>query len=288
MHEMNKPFTKADADAARARIAGLLALKQADKKLPWYDSLWRCQFDAALHVINCVRPSMRAEFIAAFERLRTRPDFQLRKLQRVFDDEIMNLIRETIRTLPPDRLEHHELENFGRLVVHNHEVFTRLQRTIVPLASELAGEPLEPAYNFLSLYSELGICEPHVDAPSAKWTLDLCIDQSDIWPIHFSQVVPWPGEMPGGPEGWQDRIKKSAELKFASCSLEPGEAVWFAGSSQWHYRDRIPRRSASEYCNLLFFHFIPEGMARIVNPRNWSDLFDMPELSVVVATLDPA
>ena len=34
-----------------------------------------------------------------------------------------------------------------------------------------------PAYNFLSLYTQLDICEPHMDAPKAKWTLNVCIEQ---------------------------------------------------------------------------------------------------------------
>ena len=41
-----------------------------------------------------------------------------------------------------------------------------------------------------------------MDAPDAKWTLDLCNEQSDAWPIHFSRIMPWPGlltKAPGKP-----------------------------------------------------------------------------------------
>ncbi len=33
---------------------------------------------------------------------------------------------------------------------------------------------------------------PHMDAPDAMWTLDICLEQSEPWPISFSQPVDWP------------------------------------------------------------------------------------------------
>jgi hypothetical protein len=64
-----------------------------------------------------------------------------------------------------------------------------MQRELVARVSDLVGEEVEPSYNFLSLYTRMGIFEPHLDAPSAKWTLDICIDQSEPWPIYFSQIT---------------------------------------------------------------------------------------------------
>lgn len=270
-------------EAAATMLLGALALKQATTALPWYDSYWMRSYLAALTVIERLRPAMRPDFVAAFERLRTPPAFQTRKLDRVFDDAVMERIRETIRGLPESRFEGHEMQRFGRFVVHDHEVFNELHKTVVPLASELAGEPLEPSYNFLSLYRDLGTCEPHMDSPAAKWTLDLCVDQSDIWPIHLSQVVSWPDRQRFAAEDWPERIKRSPDLRFTAHTLEPGEAIWFSGSSQWHYRDALAGRASGGFCNLLFFHFAPAGTARLVEPRQWADLFDMPELASIVA-----
>jgi hypothetical protein len=122
-----------------------------------------------------------------------------------------------------------------------------------------------------------------MDAPdTAKWTLDLCIEQSDVWPIYFSQVVPWPEDFSYDGPDWQGHIKRSPRLKFSSHVLRPGNAVLFAGSSQWHYRDEIVQGSRAGFCNLLFFHFIPQGMSKIILPINWPTIFRIPELAGVV------
>jgi len=281
---MNRAFPVGDAEAARATLLGTVALRQATKALPWYDAIWLRQYVAAVRVIEQLRPSMKADFIAAFQRLRTPLDFRIRKLDRVFDGAVMEQVLATIRNLPSARLEQHEVQRFGRFVVHDHALFNELHKTLVPLASELANEAVEPAYNFLSLYRDLGVCEPHMDAPVSKWTLDLCVDQSDVWPISFSQIVPWPDNRSYEGEDWQDRVKKAPELKFSAYGLKPGEAIWFSGSSQWHFRERLAGSSAKAFCNLLFFHFLPEGMSTIAQPENWPDLFGLPELAGVVGS----
>ena len=206
---------------------------------PWYDAKWLRKYVAAKALIAERRPEKLSAFTQALDRLRTRPDFSVRKLDRVFDVSVMRLLRETIKASAAKILERHEAGRFGRDVVHDHPVVTHLQKTLVPLVGELAGETVEPSYNFLSLYSDCGVCEPHMDAPNAKWTLDLCIEQSDIWPIYFSQIVPWPEDFSYRGEDWQTYIKQSPALRFSSFDLRPNEAVLFSGSSQWHYRDRM-------------------------------------------------
>jgi hypothetical protein len=167
-------------------------------------------------------------------------------------------------------------------VVHNHPYFTELQRSTTALVSELAGEPVEPIYNFLSLYSKFGVCPVHLDAPEAKWTLDICIEQTEPWPIHFSQIVPWPEELPYQGDDWQEQIKRAPELKFQSYTLHPGQALLFSGSSQWHYRDRLSTNGAQHSCKLLFFHFVPQGTLELSQPKNWPKLFALPELAEVL------
>ncbi len=256
--------------------------QQVGNRYPWYDSIWLTKYVHAKEMIQQLRPEKMSEFVAAFERLRTRPDFQVKLMSRVFEDTVMDRITQTIRTFQLPQLELHETKKFGRFVVHDHPFFTELQLATIALVSEAAGEEVEPAYNFVSLYKKLGVCPVHMDSPESKWTLDLCIDQSDPWPIHLSQIVPWPEDSSYEGDGWQEAIKHSPKNIFTSHTLEPGKAVLFSGSSQWHYRDPLPLDGKVHFCHLVFFHFVPKGMRDIVKPKNWPRLFGIPELAEVV------
>ena len=147
----------------------------------------------------------------------------------------------------------------------------------------MVGEPVEASYNFLSLYTSRGECAVHMDAPEAKYTLDLCVDQGAPWPIYFSKVQPWPEPLTEVWRNveWENNIKRSSVQEFIPYSLEPGQAVIFSGSSQWHYRNPIPVTGEKRFCTLLFFHFIPKGTAELIKPGNWARLFGIPELKVL-------
>ena len=134
--------------------------------------------------------------------------------------------------------------------------------------SELVGEPVEPGYNFLSLYNENGICQPHRDAPDAKWTVDYCIRQSMPWQIHLSE-----------PRSWLD-VEPATE--FHRRALKPGQALIFNGSSQWHYRAAMPKFMPENYCHLVFFHFVPQGTAVLSDPRNWASHFGIKEMAELI------
>lgn len=267
----------------RTTLLGAMALRRAHFDLPWYDAQWLRQYRAALILIRAIRPALERDFVAALSPLHTDPGFRESRLDAPFDGEVLRRIRQTVRDLPGSLLEHHEVDSFGRHVVHDHPWFTELQHRIVPMACDLAGEPVEPTYNFLSLYTEMGVCPPHLDTPLSKWTLDLCIDQSEPWPIHFSPVVPWPDDGSHARDDWQARLLEAPGLGFRRWDLQPGQALWFSGSSQWHYRDRLATRADRPYCHLLFFHFMPAGTRAIAEPANWPRLFDCPALAAVVA-----
>lgn len=259
-----------------------------NRPFPWYDAAWLNKYLAAKNLFARVQPARLSEFVRALEPFRTRPDFTVKEVDHVFDEATMTTIKETIRTLRLDKLETHETRNFGRFVVHSQPYFTELQRTLIPLVSELAGEQVEPHYNFLSLYSKFGVCPVHMDAPDAKWTLDICVEQTEPWPIHFSQIVPWPEDFDYHGEDWQEWVKRSPDLKFTAHTLQPGKALFFSGSSQWHYRNRLSPASGQGSCKLLFFHFVPKGTLELSQPKNWPQLFGTPELTEVVASPSPA
>ena len=64
-------------------------------------------------------------------------------------------------------------------------------------------------------------------------------------------------------------------LDFREHRLEPGQALLFNGTSQWHHRR--PRAQGS-LCNMLFFHYYPEGCENLVMPHRWLAHFGIPEL----------
>jgi hypothetical protein len=245
---------------------------------PWYDSSWLAKYVRAKDIIRDKQPEKLPEFEDAIARLHTRSDFEVKAFPQVFDTATLERIAQIIKALPDVRYERHEVDGFGRLVVHNDPYITILQRRVVDLASEAAGEPLEPSYNFISLYSEMGVCPVHMDAPNAKWTLDVCIRQSEPWPIHLSQVVPWPEAADYG-DDWEASIRRDPGLRWDSYSLEPGGAILFSGSSQWHYRDPQPdSKGEKQFCELVFFHFVPKGTKTLGEPHTWASQFGVPEL----------
>jgi hypothetical protein len=250
------------------------------QRYPWYDSLWLTRYVQAKQLLQRIRPEKLTEFIGAFKPLRTHAEFFPVRVESVFSDSVMSEIRRAIATLKPLDLELHEARRFGRFVVHNHEYFTDLQRSVVGLVSEAVGETVEPSYNFLSMYTKNGVVPIHMDAPNAKWTLDICVNQPTAWPIFLSQVNPWPEDLELPPGDWESGLKESIKTSVRSYALEPGNGLVFSGSSQWHYREPLlsidPKVSS---CDFLFFHFIPKGSAAIVKPKNWAQLFGVPELA---------
>jgi hypothetical protein len=251
-------------------------------RFPWYDSIWLRKYVKAKEYIAQHVPTRLVEFVAAFDPLRTRADFEVAHLKNVIAPETMMRIREAIAALDPASFmaaELHEIRDFGRWVVHDDPILSELQASMTALVTNAVGEAVEPSYNFLSLYSRLGRCAVHMDSPQAKWTLDVCIDQSEPWPIHFSRIVDWPEDYRDDADpDWDRSIRENPQNAFTSYTLQPGEALVFSGSSQWHYRDPLPSGNDG-YCHLLFFHFVPAGMLEIAQPRNWETRFDIPGLA---------
>jgi len=245
---------------------------------PWYDSVWLEQYEKARDWLKLNRPEALSAFEHSFDVLRTREDFRIKFFDPLFDAVTLADIRAEIAGLKPTDFELHEAKVFRRFVVHDHPFFNELQRSLLPMVSEAAGEALEPSYNFLSLYAERGVCPMHMDSPESKWTLDVCIDQSAAWPIHFGKVQAWPDSRQVANN---EALLPTCMEDFDSYSLQPGQAVLFSGSSQWHYRDTMPSTSDKNFCHLIFFHYVPAGTMELANPKNWNRLFDL-------ADMDPA
>jgi len=249
---------------------------------PWYDAWWLARYVSAKDYIGQHCPTRLAEFLGALDPLRTRPDFQARLHHHLFTQEQFDTIRAAVRSIKPDALETHELLRHGRYVVHDLPMLADIHAAMAPIVSELVGEPVEPMYSFIALYNQNGVCPVHLDAPISKWTLDLCVEQSEPWPIAFSEVDPWPEEFDPGMQGWEEYIRSSAGHRFSSMSMEPGQAVVFSGSSQWHYREPLRSPCADSHCDLLFLHYITAGMKEVSEWKNWESQFRVPGLTEAI------
>ena len=243
----------------------------------WYDALWLRAYFEAQGSSNAVRPAgspISSKRCGCFAPI---PRSKCAACPACSMPTDLAAIRQEIAAVPRENLEMHEMRQFGRFVVHDWPPFTRLQEELTGYVSELAGEDLEPNYNFLSLYTHRGVCAPHLDSPSAKWTLDICIDQSEPWPIHFSPILPWPERAEASSAG----ATSDGGLTFEEAVLLPGDAVLFSGSSQWHYRDALPATGKKSFCDLLFFHYIPAGTRDLLRPSGWAERFGVPELNEI-------
>jgi hypothetical protein len=251
-----------------------VSLLQQARPIPWYDAHFLRCHETARKFLAIVEPGRLEEFEAGFAPIRTPPDFDVKSLSDVFTPAVREDIRRVVSELEADELETHEIGSFGRHVVHDHPYFLELQKQLLPRMSEVVGVELETGYNFLSLYGSAGRCDPHMDEPISMYTLDYCIDQQGDWPIHFSKVVGWPDE--GMMRDWDPQaLVADPDMEFRSVIIQPGEAIMFAGSGQWHYRDDIP---PGGFCNLLFFHYFPAGCHDLVRPWRWAGHFGMVEL----------
>lgn len=265
-----------------------LDFKQKNEKnllFPWYDSYWLYSYVLVKNYLKQFYPERLQEFVSAFEVLRTRKDFKTLQLSEVFTKTQHEQIRTRMEEIKQEENEKHEFFEFGRIIKHDDAFFTTLQMELEQKVSEWAGEELECSYNFLSLYTNLGVLNPHIDAPAAKWTLDYCIEQSAPWPIHLSKVLPWPENWENNSENWVKDVKNDSENEFESFQLQEGNAIFFSGSSQWHYRERIQQQTNHNFCHLIFFHFIPKGTQALVHPRKWAAYFGIPELDKLVVDL---
>lgn len=271
-----------DPASLRRYMIAQRAIDRAVRRFPWYDSVWLRRYSAAVEFIGHTHPEKLDTFVDALHPLRTRKDFKVRRFAGLLGERRLKEVRECVAAIPPSELERGEGQRFGRTVVHNHPPFTALQAELLPLVSEAVGEAVEISYNFLSLYSSAGVCEPHIDAPTAKWTLDICIENSIRWPLFVSQTIDWPESFPIGESDWREMVFCDTSLAFAAYEIAPGDGLVFSGSSQWHYRPALARTGGSDFCHLLFFHFLPAGMNEIAKPKNWPRLFGVQELAWVV------
>lgn len=121
---------------------------------------------------------------------------------------------------------------FFRRGVHNPGMFKALHnsRTMAQKVVGIFPEKVKPSYVYVSMYEDpRSICPLHTDRPQCKYTIDLCISQGEPWEIFVNDVA---------------------------YLLNPGDALCYSGTDHPHYRNKIKE---GNFCNLAFFHFVPEN-----------------------------
>lgn len=152
-----------------------------------------------------------------------------------YPKELIELLKLQVSNMKADDFADVDNSVFYRKQVHNHPLFQALHHLMVDRVSKILNRPLVASYVFTSMYFEgAGECPKHVDRPQCQYTVDLCIDQREIWPF-FAETEP------GNPQSVQ---------KF---ELEPGDALILSGTEHPHWREKI---QPGNYCDLAFFHFV--------------------------------
>jgi hypothetical protein len=254
-----------------------------DRNYPWYDSPWLSSYVRAKAYMKVKQPKRYDEFVNCLEVLKTQKDFKTLDLGTLLEGPTLKEANRIVQEKKTPQWETHELARFGRFALHDHSYFTKLQESLTEKVSKWAGEECEPCYNFFSMYLSDGKLPPHMDAPSAKWTLDICLDQSQIWPLYVSKRRDWPEDFDCNQSDWQSSIVDDADNSFDEYHLEPGQALLFSGSSQWHYREPLANKGDSAaFCDMLHLHYVPKGCAEFIHPKNWAKYFDLPDLNRLV------
>lgn len=163
-------------------------------------------------------------------------------LKNFFDKKLINLLQFQVNLLKQSATQL-DTEVFHRKQVHNHPLFKVLHGQMQEEASQLFEEKLKPSYVFLSMYFEgEGKCPLHVDRPQCYRTIDVCLNQKEVWPIYVNHTQKWD-------ENKQEEIRKNSKPYL----LEIGDAVCYSGTHHPHFRNDSEE---GNFCDLVFFHFV--------------------------------
>lgn len=153
------------------------------------------------------------------------------KLENVLTSEEFKDAKEKINSLWKKRhiVMDEDSDMFFRWQAHNVPFLINLHKKLLPLVCEKFNKKLKRSYVFLSMYKiGEGFCPVHKDRPQCRYTLDLCLDQKEPWPIYID------------------------DQEFM---LNENEAMLYSGTEHFHYRNKIQK---DNYCSLAFFHFVDE------------------------------
>ncbi len=170
------------------------------------------------------------------------------KMLSLFQNHAAEIKKQVMNSGPKEKL-------FNRYMYHNDARFSLYHhKLIAPLAEQLFGQPLKPSYNFLSFYLPgEGECPIHVDREQCLVTVDICLNQSRVWPIYVNSSRNFNNN--GVDMYFQEDPEERERIKLGSDEflLNPGDALCYSGTNHAHWRKKI---DDDNFCDLIFFHFV--------------------------------
>ncbi|MBT6890365.1 MAG: hypothetical protein HOA25_02640, partial [Gammaproteobacteria bacterium] len=117
---------------------------------PWYDSHWHSAYQAVYDFLQKKYPTRVGDFVNALMPLKTHKDFKPIIAHDILCKATLSEANAVIAGIGIGDWEVHEVESFGRLVLHDHPYFTDLQQRLTEQVSNIVNEEVVPSYNFLS------------------------------------------------------------------------------------------------------------------------------------------
>ena len=110
-----------------------------NKNKKMYDSYWLSKYLVAKQFIATHYPEKLEEFVTRLDVFRTDPNFIVKELPEILSQDVLDFIKKIIQNMPQSKLQLHEIENFGRHVLHNSPIFNKVHATLTDRVSDLVG-----------------------------------------------------------------------------------------------------------------------------------------------------
>lgn len=188
-------------------------------------------------------------------------------IKNFFQKAELGRLQAYLESLKTNPIMKEDIKSFSRLYCVNDPLTQKLHQTHAwDVASTVFPVPLKPSYSFVSLYRPgQGSCPIHVDRPQCFYTIDVCINQAQPWPIYVNskeKFLAYPIWIGGKDDESIVEEMKNTSQEFL---LEPGDALCYSGTHHPHWRNQL---QPDNFCDLIFFHFVAADFTGSLWPSN--------------------
>jgi hypothetical protein len=174
-------------------------------------------------------------------------------IKQFIGHSLLEKIRDRVRVLKESGKLFEDNEIFHRLKVRNDPALRKIHQLIIHQLALSYLPPTSPSYCFLSLYREgKGICPVHVDKEYCEWTVTVCLNQSEPWPLYINSELFTEDLSQVDFFNLKEEEKRIYTTSSKEYLLEPGDAIIYSGTRHPHWRKQL---APGNFCDLVFFHF---------------------------------